>query len=392
MSAPIGQFLTPAQAMRLAIGEGSSGLGFVAPNPLVGCAIVDAEHRLLALGAHRKVGEAHAEIDALKRLSRPEQIANGHMYVTLEPCAHQGRTPSCALTLAPLKPASVTYAVEDPNPLVSGKGAEILRQAGVRAMKLSERDDIPETERLELIDQAEDLAEIFLHNHRVGEPFVAVKVASSLDGIMAYHSGESKWITGPEARVHGHLLRARYDATVIGRGTFAADDPALNVRHPQYPGFRNQVVLLDPKGQTLNRLAASNLLRTHAPEDVIVVTANGVSSECVPGVRVIQLPVSIGHEFEIPELLRLLKSEGLTSLMIEGGSRTYGAFFRAQRVRRIHAFLAPLLLGGRHGLSWSAHFGGESMAERLELERVSTSIFGKDLYFEARVGVRALVN
>ncbi|MES2857221.1 MAG: bifunctional diaminohydroxyphosphoribosylaminopyrimidine deaminase/5-amino-6-(5-phosphoribosylamino)uracil reductase RibD, partial [Bdellovibrionota bacterium] len=193
-----GQVVTPSRAMRLALEEARLGWGFVSPNPLVGCAIVDKDHRLLGVGFHERVGADHAEISALKAVGDNSKINGAHIYVTLEPCAHQGRTGSCAQALAPLKPASVTYAVEDPNPLVAGKGAAVLLEAGVRCEHISQRADIPDRRELELL--AEKLAEVFLHNHRTKEPFIGLKVATSTDGMMASSSGEPRWLTGAESR------------------------------------------------------------------------------------------------------------------------------------------------------------------------------------------------
>ncbi len=376
--------LTSAQAMAIAIHEARKGTGFVAPNPLVGCVILDSNRQLLATGYHHRVGYDHAEIDALKKL-KPEQIAGSHIYVTLEPCAHQGRTGSCARALAPLKPASVTYAVEDPNPLVAGAGAQILRDAGVDVDLLANRKDLTVAEATELVEQAEDLAEIFLHNMRAKEPFIAMKVASSLDGKMAYASGESKWITGEAAREHVHTLRARYDAIAIGRATFVADNPSLNVRHPQYPGFMNRVVLFDPEGLSLKEIAKSNLLAVRSPSEVFVVTDAKLSVENPAGVHVLKVPMVAPNEFMMDELLQVLRDNKITSVMLEGGAQTYGSFFNARKVRRLHVYLAPMLLGSRSGLSWSHAFGGESMKERIDLRRVERQTFGADEYWTARL-------
>jgi diaminohydroxyphosphoribosylaminopyrimidine deaminase/5-amino-6-(5-phosphoribosylamino)uracil reductase len=376
--------LGTAQAMAIALHEGRKGTGFVAPNPLVGCAILDGNRNLLATGYHHKVGHDHAEIDALKKL-KPEQVAGSHVYVTLEPCAHQGRTGSCAKALAQLKPASVTYAVEDPNPLVAGQGARILREAGVDTDLLANRKDLTPEEASELEEQAEDLAEIFLHNMRAKEPFIAMKVASSLDGKMAYASGESKWITGEAAREHVHTLRARYDAVAVGRATFVADDPSLNVRHASYPNFTNKAILFDPEGLTLKAIGTSNLLKVRSPENVFVVTDAKRTLENPAGVKVLKVPMAGTEEFMMDELLQQFREHAITSVMLEGGARTYGAFFNAKKVQRLHVYLAPMLLGSRSGLSWSQGFGGESMKERIDLKRVERQTIGADDYWTARL-------
>ena len=381
----IGDVISPAMAMRLAIDTGHKGAGFVSPNPLVGCTIVDRDHRLLAVGYHHRVGAAHAEIDALKKLSRPEDLMGCHVYVTLEPCAHQGRTPSCAKTLAPLNPESLTYAVEDPNPLVAGKGAEILRLAGVKTQRFEDRIDVSAVERTELTEQAEELAEIFLTGFRLKRPFVAVKVATSFDGQMAMRSGESKWITGEIAREHVQLLRARYDAVLIGHGTYAADNPSLNVRHPKYPDFKNRVVLLDPHGKSSASIEASKLAQVRPASHLFIVTSDQIKKPNGAGYQHIALPVNANGDFDIDQLLAALKDKGLTSILVEGGAHTFGSFFESGRVDRLHAYVAPILLGGRHGLGWSSHFGGQSMVERIQFNQVTHQNLGPDLYWTARL-------
>lgn len=380
-----GELISPTQAMHMAIETGWAGVGFVAPNPLVGCVIVDRDHRLLAVGSHRQVGGDHAEVDALKQIEDRGKLVGSHVYVTLEPCAHQGRTPSCAKTLAPLRIGSLTYAVEDPNPLVSGKGAGILRASGTETLALMERNDIPLRERQELVAAAEELAEVFLHNMRAREPFVAVKVATSLDGKMAMTSGESKWITGDRSRQHGHLLRARYDAVAIGRKTFVADNPYLNVRHSDFPAFRNRAIVLDPKGKTLEAMERSNILQVRAPEDVLVFVGAGEPIRNPCGVRVLEAPRQAESSFfVVSELLKALKAEGLTSVLVEGGARTFASFFAAGKVQRLHLFQAPFLLGGKNGLSWTQHMGGETISDRIELLHVRRAEFGSDLYWTGR--------
>lgn len=385
----LGQLMSPTQAMRLAIQEGARGAGFVSPNPLVGCVILDREHRFLASGYHHKVGHDHAEIDAIKQVTDPAKLKGAHFFVTLEPCAHQGRTPSCARTIAPLKIGSLTYAVEDPNPLVAGQGAAILRETGVQATLFSERSDVSAIEAKELAEAAEDLAEVFLHNMRTNEPFVAVKVASTLDGKLALASGESKWITNEKSREHVQLLRAAYDAVAIGRNTFVTDNPSLNVRHERYPGYENHVVLFDPKGHTLSALGQSKLLQVRQPEKILVVVDEALEFENRHGVRLVPVPLDGSQFFEITALLAALKNQGLTSLMIEGGAQTIGAFFSARKVRRLHLYQAPLLIGGKHGISWSSCFGVQKMAEGLRLERATHLDFAGDHYVTGGVNYAA---
>ena len=390
----VGQRLSAFEALTVAIHEARRGYGCVAPNPLVGCVILDKDMCFLASGHHARIGGDHAEIAALKVAQRmtgsQEGLEGAHFFVTLEPCAHQGRTPSCAKTLAELKIASLTYAIVDPNPLVSGKGADILKQAGVDVRSVPESSALSTAEKQDVILKAEEVAEIFLHRMRQQEPFVAIKVASTLDGRMALTSGESKWITGEAARNHVHFLRAGYDAICIGRNTFVADNPSLNVRHVEFPHLRNKAVVLDPKGRTLGVLAESNIMLNRAPEDIIIVTErNAVATQTyaqVPsGVHVIEVSCNSVGSFVIAELLSKLLSFGISSLLIEGGAMTYGAFFVQKKAERLHLFQAPTLLGSLHSTAWSAGFGVERMDQKVQLSQVRREIFGNDSYLTGRI-------
>ncbi len=371
--------------MRLAIAEARKGFGFVAPNPPVGCTILDREGRLLAVGYHRQVGQDHAETDALKKVSDPKALEGARFFVTLEPCAHEGRTPSCAKTLAKLPIASVVYGLLDPNPLVAGQGARILGKAGVEAVEIKDLSSIPGASLRELLEELEELAEIFLHNMRAREPFVALKAAASLDGMIAMDTGESKWITGEEARRFSHELRARYDAVVIGRNTYAADNPALDARLPRFAGRTNKVVLLDPAGKSLTSLANSNLLKARPPAGIFVAVAEGVGLENPAGVGILEVPVDADGALSVNGLLEALWNRKVTSLFVEGGARTFAAFLNARRAHRLHLFTAPVLLGGRHGLGWTRHSGAAEMSGRLPLKRVRRLALGDDLYTTGRI-------
>lgn len=375
--------------MRLAIEEARKGFGFVAPNPAVGCVIVDNEGCLLAVGHHARVGGDHAEIAALKNVNDSRTLEGATFFVTLEPCAHEGRTPSCAKALARLPIARVVYGLRDPNPLVAGQGAEILRAAGIEALEFGESADVsPEIVR-QMIDDLEDVAEIFLRNMRTREPFVAIKVATSLDGMMAMDSGESKWITGEEARLFSHVLRSRYDAVLIGRNTFEKDDPMLNVRLPGFEGQRNRAIVLDPSGATLGKMNESRILQARAADDVWVVVAKGTRTENPAGVRIVEGEADEAGELSIRGLLHALWANGVTSVFVEGGARTIGRFLESGHAHRLHHFTAPILLGGRHGLSWTHDFGGSRIADALTLRRVQRQVVGQDQYLTARLDLSA---
>ncbi|MGE3682892.1 MAG: bifunctional diaminohydroxyphosphoribosylaminopyrimidine deaminase/5-amino-6-(5-phosphoribosylamino)uracil reductase RibD [Bdellovibrionales bacterium] len=358
--------------MALAIAEGRKGSGFVSPNPLVGCVILDRDSRLIGKGYHARVGEAHAEVNALRAISDPGLLVGAHVYVTLEPCAHEGRTPSCAKTLAALPIASVTYGLEDPFPQVSGKGAEILRQAGIEVRPFQD-----------LQEELEELAEIFLLNQRLRRPFVALKVASSFDGKIALADGRSQWITGEAARAQVQVLRGSYDAVLTGRGTFTRDNPRLDARNGRYKEKSQRVVLLDPEGKSLSELPSSRLWGVRSPEDIFLVTRSGVS--CNLPLQHLEVPgLESGKDFDLAAVLSQLKSKGLHSILVESGERTVSSFLRAGLVDRIYLFLAPKILGS--GLSWTSGVEIPSLDRAIVLHSLRIQTFGEDILLSARVG------
>jgi diaminohydroxyphosphoribosylaminopyrimidine deaminase/5-amino-6-(5-phosphoribosylamino)uracil reductase len=385
----IGMPLGPVEAMRLAISEAKRGVGFVSPNPLVGCVIVDAENRFLASGYHAAVGQAHAEVNALAAVQDRSKLKGATFYITLEPCAHEGRTPSCAKTLAELPIAHLIYGLEDPNPLVAGQGAEILQAKGISAFDWATVMPDSIEGGLEVLEELEELAEVFLHNMRTQRPFVALKVATSLDGKMALASGESKWITGSGARAYSHFLRAHYDAVLIGRGTFEKDQPSLDIRLPKFKDKKNHVIILDPSAKTLASLKDSQLLQVRPGGHVHVAVSNEIfekaQGENSAGVSLFPVAKNSEGNLDIDDLLAQIWSLGLRSIFIEGGAQTFAHFLNHQAVQRLHLFLAPSLIGGQHGISWTQYFGGPEMADRVMIKKLEPHTFGSDLYLTSRI-------
>lgn len=365
--------LTPLGAMKLAIEEGRKGLGFVAPNPPVGCVILDKNGDLLAKGFHRIYGGDHAEIDALKQVVDESTLERATLYVTLEPCAHEGKTPSCAKHLAQLPLKKVVYGLRDPNPLVSGAGAEILRQAGIEA---EEYDGLK--------NELEELPEAFLWNQRRQGTFVALKVATSLDGQLAHVSGDSKWITGEDSRQYSHYLRAIYDAVLVGKGTFLADNPALNIRHNQFIGKKNKVIILDGQGDALPKLQDSNLLKHHDWSDVYVVVAESIT---LPASKAQILPCGVDSSgrIDLGDMLKKLWKAGITSVFVEGGARVLSSLLQSGHVQRYYQFIAPQIIGARSGISFTSEFSIETLPDRRELRNPKTMSFGHDLLITGRL-------
>ncbi len=356
-----GDHISADQAMQLALDVAMFGAPYVAPNPLVGCVAVDSHHKFLDFGFHPKYGHEHAEINILNKLS-PTEIKGATFYVTLEPCAHEGKTGSCAKALSLLPIKKVIYGIIDPNPLVQGKGAAILNAAGVAA----------ELYDGALINDLNQLCEIFLKNFRHQEIFVAAKVASSLDGQIALKTGESKWITSDASREYVHELRSYYDCIVIGANTIKIDDPSLNIRHSKI-SKKNKIVILDAE----NEIYKSNFKfqNLHAPEDIYFAVTRSDSKNPYQ-----QL------EFKDPQsFLKLLWDLGIRSVFIEGGARTYSTFLQAGLVDRLYLFLAPSVIGSANGLSWTSQVQTKMLSKKIAFRDIRTKTLGPDIFLTARV-------
>lgn len=306
------------------------------PNPMVG-AVVVRRGRVVGEGYHRRAGGAHAEIVALDAAGRRARGAD--LYLTLEPCVHAGRTPPCAPRVIASGVRRVIVAAPDPNPLVSGRGLRALRRAGVEVVIA------PAAWRRCAAEQNEK----FFGFMATGRPFVLAKWASTLDGRIASAKGESRWITGPRARRRALLLREEYDAVLVGEGTVAADDPRLTRRLGRAAGRTHWRIVLDgrlrtPETARVLRGSGERVLATAARP-----SAPKARRLAARGVRVWSLPAAAGTRgsVDLARLLARLARHGVTSLMVEGGAETLGAFFRAGLVDRIAAFLAPRVLGGR---------------------------------------------
>lgn len=205
--------------MKEALELASLGKGYVSPNPLVGCVVVDNKGNKIGEGFHKKFGESHAEVNAISSITNKELLSGATVYVTLEPCSHIGKTPPCADMLAALPLKEVIIAMKDPNPKVNGNGIRILKNAGIKVQV-----GILESE-------AEKLNEFFIHHQNFGRPFITLKIAQTADGFLAAADGDSQWISGKQSRKKVHEWRAEYDAVLIGRTTAMADNPSLTVRH-----------------------------------------------------------------------------------------------------------------------------------------------------------------
>lgn len=381
-----GTSLSPAQAMELALKEARRGTGQVSPNPLVGCVVVDKDHCFLASGYHAYCGGDHAEVDALKKV-KESLLKECTFYVTLEPCAHEGRTPSCARTLSKYPIKKLIYGLQDPSPLVCGQGVEILKSNGVEAFSWKDLPgEVKKSKEFDSIEkELQDLGEIFFCNVEKKQAFMALKIATSLDGQMALKDGQSRWITGEESRQYSHSLRARYDGVLVGRATLEVDDPQLNIRHPDFAQIENKVIVLDPQGKILSRLEEFSICSVRPLSSVYVVVEKGWSGhteiyKTAGSASVIPISKLDSGELDLQELSTTLLDCGITSVFVEGGAVTLSSFLTQKMGHRLHLFMAPILLGAGGGISWTKNFSVDTMAERLSLTKTEQISLGKDLY------------
>ena len=372
MNYRVGDTITPEQAMTEAIRVALSGRGFVSPNPLVGCVIVDCNHKFVASGAHRKFGQAHAEINALKNVSDPGLLTDGVMYVTLEPCSHHGKTPPCVEAIGKTSIKKVIYGTIDPNPEVAGKGIQALQALGKKVGHFTTFEK-----------RCHELMETYLHSRSSQRPFIAVKIAASIDGKIALENGDSKWITGPDTRAHARTLRGFYDGTFIGAGTLMNDDPLLDLRETQFEGHKeNRVVILDPKGKAVDFYASSRLAKVHAPDNVKILTSPAYLDKWqTTGLEVLNWDSDTQSWLNS---LQQLKIMGFHSLFVEGGAFAISQFLQHSLMDRIYIYQAPKILGA--GLSWSRSLKVGDIESARVLREWQYESVGSDLLITARFG------
>jgi diaminohydroxyphosphoribosylaminopyrimidine deaminase/5-amino-6-(5-phosphoribosylamino)uracil reductase len=347
------------------------GRAGVSPNPMVGAVVVRGG-RVVGEGWHRRAGGPHAEIEALRRAGARARRAD--LYLTLEPCNHFGRTPPCVEAIVQAGIGRVIVAARDPNRTVAGGGLRALARAGIAVAR-------PDAAR---IRRAERQNEKFRTWAVEGRPFVLAKWAASLDGRIAAAGGKSRWITGPAARRLALRLREEHDAVLVGAGTVLADDPLLTRRIGTNRGGKHWRIVLD------GRLLIPERARLLAdPEGVVVATSRSSRNAkarrlAARGVEVWSLPGDGKGRISIRALLRRLARRGVTSVLVEGGGETHGAFFSAGVVDGVAVFLAPRLIGGRRAPAAIAG-AGFSLGAAPRLEDVALRRVGEDVLVTGRV-------
>ncbi len=344
--------------------------GRTSPNPLVGAIVLDAHGEIAGRGWHQKAGEAHAEVLALQDAGA--RARGGVLFLTLEPCSHQGRTPPCAPFVAGAGVSRVITAVSDPNPQVSGQGFEYLRARGV-AVEIGI-----------MAREAVRLNEAYFHWWRFGRPFLTLKTATSLDGKIATRNGESRWITGEEARNAGHHLRNKVDAILVGVETVLTDDPLLTARPDGDTGKPLIRIVLD------SRLRTPPFARVLAPRQgsfTLVATTDAATREKEAGLRVagaeiIRLEADQKGRVSLASLVEELGSRGIRHILVEGGGRVHGSFIRESLADQFLCFLAPVVMGDHEAPCAITGLEEEELQSLPRLFNVTHEVVGDDLLIQ----------
>jgi diaminohydroxyphosphoribosylaminopyrimidine deaminase/5-amino-6-(5-phosphoribosylamino)uracil reductase len=355
--------------MRRALGLAERGRGVASPNPVVG-AIVVAGGEVVGEGWHDGPGSPHAEAMAL--VAAGEHARGATLYVTLEPCDHQGRTPPCTGAILEAGIARVVAGITDPNPIVDGRGFARLREAGVEVVSPV------------LPDECSRPIEAFAKHVVTAVPFVTLKMAATLDGKVAARDGSSRWITGEQARDEVHRMRAASDAIAVGAGTALVDDPSLTVRNPSHRGRPPVRVLVDARGTVP---PTARLFSSEAPTLVATTETAPVQRRrawAAEGADVVVFETQAGR-VPLGALLAHLGKRDVQALLLEGGPTLAWSAVREDLVDKVVVFLAPKLLGGERA---PGILGGEGLApvgEALPLEIAGVSRVGQDVKVEAYV-------
>jgi diaminohydroxyphosphoribosylaminopyrimidine deaminase/5-amino-6-(5-phosphoribosylamino)uracil reductase len=361
--------------MHEAITLAKKGKGMVSPNPLVGCIILDVDGKKIGEGYHKKIGQAHAEVNAVHSIKDTSTLKNATVYVTLEPCSHYGKTPPCANMLAQLPIKRVVVGHKDPNPKVNGKGISILREKGI----------VVDVGMLK--EECERLNVYFIHHQLYKRPFVTLKIAQTLDGYLAAPDGDSQWLSGKKSRELVHRWRSEMDAVLVGRNTAFLDNPNLTVRHVK--GRQPKRIVLDGPYELPRELKLFSD-KYEAKTTIITWNKKASATDADPMLRVmqhnyfrgevIQVGKKDGH-INLKEALKELGSRGINSILVEGGQSLTSALLKDNLVDKIEVFVAPKLLGG--GTRSIINVGINNMRDILQLKQTSWRQVGEDLHLTA---------
>ena len=356
------------QWMRHAIDVARRGQGAVEPNPMVGCVLIK-DGQLLAEGWHEAFGQAHAEVNALKQVSG-QGLSDVTMYVTLEPCSHQGKTPPCSQTVVQSGIRRVVIAMQDPFPEVDGSGITQLKEAGIEVTV-----GVAKTE-------AQQLNAPYIMKQTQHRPWIIGKWAMTLDGKIATRSGSSQWISNEQSRAIVHDLRGRVDAVMVGHQTALDDDPQLTAR-PTGMRTASRVVVASKPALSLE----SNLVTTAHNIPVIVTAGPNADSSHIERLRDHGVDVweSTTDESILPELLNKLAKQGCTNVLVEGGAELLGSLMDQQLLDEAHVFIASKLVGSSAAPSPIGGLGIEQMGNAFRLSNQTIQTVGDDVYIKGIV-------
>ena len=364
--------------MRRAIELAKKGSGHVNPNPLVGAVIV-RDGEIIGEGYHECYGQLHAERNAIANAKkRGNSLEGSTIYVTLEPCCHYGKTPPCTEAIIEEKIARVVVGSDDPNPLVSGKGFQMLREKGIEV--------IPHF----LKEECDAMNYVFFHYIRTGIPYVAMKYAMTMDGKIACYTGDSKWVTGEESRAHVQTLRNHYKGIMAGIGTVLADDPMLNCR---IEGGRDPIRII--ADSHLRIPMDSQLVRTAGQQPLIVaclpdadeekaaqLQEKGVEVLRIPGVTTADITEEQKEVISLPVLMKELGARKIDGILLEGGGQLNESALQAGIVDRIYCYIAPKIFGGAQAKTPVEGQGLTRAADAWQFNRIGMQEFGQDILLE----------
>ncbi len=357
--------------MQRALSLAAKGAGFTSPNPMVG-AVVVKEDKMIGEGWHQAAGQAHAEVNAIDDAG--SAACGATIYVTLEPCNHEGRTPPCTRRIEEAGIAKVVMAMKDPNPGVDGRGMEYLVSRNIPVVT-----GVCEQE-------ARVLNEAFIKHSTTNLPFTIVKCASTLDGRIATANGDSRWVTGPSSRHYVHQLRQSADAIMVGINTVRQDDPSLTTRLDGSITSDPHRVILDTK---LSIPEDARLLNLKSEAKTLIITGPDISDDKRKRLENDNTEIIITQlqegRIEMKGLMKILGERCIASLLIEGGSQVLGAAFSAEIVDKVNFFYAPKILAGDDGIPITAGKGVEYMKNAVNLSNVQVKQFGHDIMIEGYV-------
>lgn len=346
------------------------GIGKTSPNPMVGCVVVK-DGEIISEGFHEQYGGFHAERNALSKCG--EEAEGADLYVNLEPCCHQGKTPPCTDIIIEKKIKRVFVGCLDSNPLVAGKGIRILEEHGIEV----------ETGILE--PECRALNEVFFHYIETGLPFVAMKYAMTLDGKIACETGNSKWVTGEASRSQVQYLRNQYRGIMVGIGTVLADNPMLNCR---MAGGRNPVRIICDSNVRIPE--ESQIVKTAKEQETTVAYCQGdlekIERLKQKGIQLLQISQNANGSICLSELMQKLAEQKIDSILLEGGGTLNASMLEEHLVQRVYAFIAPKLVAGAEAKSPVEGHGILKMQDAIGLHNVETTFYGKDICITGRVG------